>query len=134
MKDIQFRIWIEEENCFHHYTLNNIEMYQDIFRKDLLRGGEVEMYSGFKDKNKNQIWESHILRWFNGEIAVVRRGIQDIDDNEANGSNTISGFYLELYSEGSGATRLHHMDYMQSSEILGDIHGDSHLLEGILVV
>ena len=113
MREIKFRAWLyDPDNItdgwyeYRAYPMLNGEVWFDGDIADLNQGGILlEQYTGLHDKNGKEIYEGDIIstgRW-SGKVFM-----------------RIGCWYVENYAE---------LGYLQSPEIIGNIHENPELLE-----
>ena len=60
MRELKFRAWDPHNKCFLHRFMDNFMLC--VLEKGGSLGYIIEQYTGLKDKNGTEIWESDIVR------------------------------------------------------------------------
>ncbi|EEP3611743.1 YopX family protein [Campylobacter jejuni] len=122
LKDFDFRIWDKDEKCFLDPYTKSRAVVKNLPNEKLLNL-EIELFTGFYDKNGKKIYEGDILFSFEGcsegeafkYKAVLKEGafylVECGDDGEEYDEDLISEFRLE------------------ELEIVGNIHENAELLK-----
>lgn len=109
MREIKFRVWRPEMKRFRYFDLStgfNTENYDKF--------PPVMQYTGLKDKNGVDVYESDVALGFNGELV-----------GQINWSGEDCAF---IFNSSSGAAMLN-PDYINNFEIIGNIYEHIHLIK-----
>lgn len=60
-REFKCRIWDDDMDRYDYFTPNSMKMYIEIWSRHMLKGREIEQYTGLKDKNGVEIYEFDIL-------------------------------------------------------------------------
>lgn len=112
MRELKFRAWVEwTEKPRFEYSENN---YPDTFWNDYDDGGNVEQYTGLKDKNGKEIYEGDIVeKCFNKAKKLYS-------------SAPVEFKHGRFESGGWSLWKIAH-----KCEVIGNIHEDPELFGGI---
>ena len=118
MREIKFRAWNPETDTM--FEVNEMDLYGSgkvmvhKWASSYTDNWPLMQFTGLRDKNGKEIWESDVLRWdINGKSYVGRVGYD----------NSFASFWLDTTCSGIN-------DWARGQyEVLGNIFEHPHLLE-----
>lgn len=109
-----------------HWGAGVVELYEDEGSTYAIENGMLVQYTGLKDKNGREIYESDALKMHYGAVAIVRFGTGIFDS----GVYQFTGWYLD-FGKGIQGEDSCEIDPESCSryEVLGNIHENPELLK-----